>query len=530
MSETAIKNNPDLEGLKAFFMRPLGVSLLALAGLLILNLSCLDNPPYWDDIMGLHNQALWLAKNNFDVIKLWGPGQNYLQGGSNIYRLGIMPYFYGILYYLLPYKLVHIFGHVFNIVCISAAAGFSFSIMRKFKVDPPIAMIWCIAVLFEPVMAGRSAALGQECPLLLATVLSLYFVCREKYWLGMLFVVLAFLCKMTAGVLAAACLLWCILVIIMEGRDWKQKFKNLLPFMISNLLLVLLFLYMNFWAPFADLGAGIQWRHFFDNIKYYFLVLMPVQALALIIIAVLAVWRIAVLIRQRNISNINDKDKFSLLLIILLGGFWTSYVLFHTSLPRYSAFVMFPMYMFIALNSSDKKKLSGIFAIILLICGITNLSGNFYPGMRFYHLRSGESLERSREYINDIWSNQALCKLLETKYYDRPIVTKWPYSQMLTIPEMGYVSKPLPNVYCACPLIKYGKVKFYGIDTKMPSDSMYIFVHNSHEFWRAFGPSLKPEKSQVKNVIFADQYRNGWIYVYEKKTLEKSSKNAGRKK
>ena len=46
--------------------------------LLLLNADNLFAPPFWDDIIGIHTQAVWLARNGFDMAALLrippGPG------------------------------------------------------------------------------------------------------------------------------------------------------------------------------------------------------------------------------------------------------------------------------------------------------------------------------------------------------------------------------------------------------------------------------------------------------------------------
>jgi hypothetical protein len=235
--------------------------------------------------------------------------------------------------------------------------------------------------------------------------------------------------------------------------------------------------------------------------------------------AVLAIYQIILVIKNKKIFELTEKDKFSLFLLILCGGFWMSYGLCALPLPRYSAFIVFPMYIFIAINMQFKRKFLNILpALILLIIGVVNINGAFYPRLKIWQLRSGDNLERSREFIDDLWANQAACEFLETKCFDRPIVAKWPYVQMLTISKMGYVSKALPNVYAACIPIKYAKVKVYKVGEKMPDNTLYIFVDNSFAVWKQFGPSLFPPRDQKYKIVFANQVRGGRLIIYEKKT------------
>jgi hypothetical protein len=498
-----ILKSPPLVGLLSFFL------------MVLLNISFLDNPPYWDDILGLHNQAVWLAKHNFNVVELWQPENS----GSNAYRFGILPFLYGIWYSLFPIKTVHVLGHLFNIGCLALAFGTAYSIMRKFKVTSYLALLWCLAALCEPVMSGRTAALGQECPLLCAGVLSFYFLQEKRLRLTLLFIFLAMLCKMTAGVLVTAFTLWMLIDICLAGKERLELLKKYKYYLIIGIFLIAFFLFVSFhWTDDLFIVNKVSIAQSFNNLLYAWLVLVPVQFAALIVMGIVTIWRLVVLIRNKSILNLSDNDKFSLLILIFTGGFWFAYGSYGCSLPRYSAFVVFPVYIFIALNTfSEKKKwLTAALAFILLSLGVISFNGYYYLPLQSNRLRSGEYLERSREFLTDLRYNRKACKLLETKYFNRPVVAKWPFLQMLTIPEMGYVTKALPNVYAACRPINYAKVKVYDPQAKMPDNTLYVFAFNSLEAWTEFGPSLWPKRDKKYKIILRNQIRDGWFIIYEK--------------
>ena len=122
--------------------------------LLLLNLSYLWNPPHWDEIIGLHNQALFLAKHHFSFAELWAPEQHSFEG-ANVYRFGLLPVMYGILYSLFSPQTVHLIGHIFNIACIAGAGTILFQILKRNSFSPPLALLWTLAAFSEPVISGR---------------------------------------------------------------------------------------------------------------------------------------------------------------------------------------------------------------------------------------------------------------------------------------------------------------------------------------------------------------------------------------
>jgi hypothetical protein len=496
---------------------PLYLGFTAYFLIIILNFSCLDNPPYWDDIMGLHNQAVWLAKHNFNFSGLWQPGQGFWEGGSNIYRFGIIPLFYGIMYSFFSPVMAHIIGHLFNMACIALAFGAGYSLLCKLEVDKVPAFLWSLAALCEPVMSGRVVALGQECPLIAATVCSIYFIVEQKYWKGILFIFIAMLCKMTAGVLAIAFSVWLVLEIALGSGRRKELLKRNYALFTGAILLVAVFVYDSFIGTIVNFGGNkLALNGFFERMFFNFIVMLPIQAIILLIILCCAAWKIFKIFKDKNYSRLSGQENILLLLLILIGGYWTSFALYFCSLPRYTGFIVFPMFIFAAL-CFRKKRLSMIAALFMLIIGLLNVNGRLYFPLRSYFSRSGDRLERSREYLQDLWANQAACKLLETRFFNRPVVAKWPFVQMLTMPEMGYVSKPLPDVYSATSIqAKYLNVKAYRHDAEMPDNTLYVFGFNTLESVPVWGPSLLPKRELRYKIILKNSIRGGWFVIYEK--------------
>ena len=89
----------DLKPQNAFTLKPLHFGALLFVLLVGLNFARLYNPPYWDDIIGLHNQAIFIAKHHFNPIALWHdqlldvPEPHYpLATNSNVYPYSITPW------------------------------------------------------------------------------------------------------------------------------------------------------------------------------------------------------------------------------------------------------------------------------------------------------------------------------------------------------------------------------------------------------------------------------------------------------
>ena len=235
--------------------------------------------------------------------------------------------------------------------------------------------------------------------------------------------------------------------------------------------------------------------------------LLPIQAILLIGMIIIAG---AAVLRLKT-RRVLWKDWFSFYLLIFIAGFWLAYILLPSPLPRYSGFAVFPTCVFIALNIR-RRYCNALAAGAAILLGIATMDGKFYPAM---HCRSGEYLERSREYIADLRSNAAICRVLEEKAFLNPIVAKWPFVQMLTMPKLGYVTHPIPCVYAVGILPKYTSAKPFTAFKNMPDNTLYIYASNSFEAWNRFGPSLQPSSND--QIVGADSTLDGLLLVYRKK-------------
>jgi hypothetical protein len=474
----------------------------------LLNFSCLFNQPYWDDILGLHNQAIFLADNHFDIAKLWAPGQQYSDGGSNIYRLGMMPFFYGVLYSILKPEYVHLTGHLFNIACLSIAFSLFFMILRKY-LPPWTALLWCIAALCEPVMAGRTAGLGQESPLIALAAAAIYCIAFQRIWLALIFILTASFIKPTAGLLTFAAAAWLLAGGLMSRRLFIERFRGRwMQYLIGSIAVSLIIAGMSAYILNAEPYESSPSLNFLCNkALFVFSNLLPVQTILMagvIVTAVTSTWRL-------RVKKVLWKDWISFYLLILLAGFWLAFILFPASLPRYTGFAVFPTCAFIALNIRNRY-CSVAAAGLVILMGITTMDGKLYPAL---HSRSGEYLERSREYIADLRSNAAICGILEKKASLNPVVAKWPFVQMLTMPELGYVTNQLPRVYAVGILPKYTSAKPFPGFKNMPDNTLYVYASNSFEAWGKFGPSLQP--SSRDQIVGSDSTLGGLLLVYRKK-------------
>ena len=478
--------------------------------LLLFNAGWWFNPPHWDEILGLHNQAVFLAKHHFSFFELWRPEQHSFEG-SDVYRFGILPLLYAVLYSLLPPVWVHLTGHVFNMACIAGAGTLMVGILRRNGVSAGTALLWGIAVFCEPLIAGRSAALGQECALIFCVMLALEKFLRKRWYAAFGILVLGGLVKGSAAVACLALLLGLGVRMVLLREERKRLTGPLIAGGLCLLLLLAMLQHnvdfvgggLHLGGPVRDGGrSGLLFllKKWFFHYELYFPVLFSVILAGGGAFAVR--W-----IRERK--KIRSEDfLFQCALLLTVFGFVGAYLVARIALPRYMAAASFPAFLLLALNLPRFRR-----SVAVLLIPIGLLAPLFYKELPFGIRRSGEYLERSREYLSDIASNRRLCAFLET-YRENPIVVSWPLAQMLTMPEMGYVKTPFPQVFSGR-VPRYAPVrKREKNDLSMPPETVFVYHENDFENTGMSGPSLLPDRTCVS--LYRDTALGGLVIVYRR--------------
>ena len=456
-------------------LTPLQASGIACLLLLLGNAPYLGNPPFWDDILGLHRQALFLARHHFNFAELMCSG-DFWSGGAWIYKWNWPSVLYGGLYSFLPPVAVHFFGHILNIAVLAASAGCVFKILRMNGISQAASLLWSLAMICEPVISAQGVSLGQEilltgcfCGFLLAFSLN-------KVQMGFACLLLGAWVKPAAVIPAAA---FCAVagVEFLQDRSRVNLAKLISGGLYLGSFAILLLLD-------SDGASGNVWKELPERIRDMWL-----HFPLLLILAVLG-------LVGGTVRLIRDGwDREYLLLILWCGAFFAGYLLYSVPLPRYAAGVV-PVCILLAGRSLPR---TGYAAFVFLLAGIILQGGAFHrplPG----HLRySGEFLERDRAFLQQVALDQELCAKLEAECAAKPVVAKWPYVQMLADPGYGYVKKGLEKVYCAGIVPKNMKnVKKYPDPELAKSQGVYyIFVCNSFEFFQEFGVPLAPRKGDA---------------------------------
>ncbi len=497
MPETTSKN------IAASF-NALHYGVLVFLAILFVNSSKLTNPPYWDDIIGLHNQAIFIAKHNFNPIALWNDKPVKvdkehlpLATNSNVYPYSITPWIHAVFYKLLPPHGAHCAGHLFNMLCLSIAAALAYAIISRHQRRLTAALVPLLALL-EPIMAGRTAALCMECPLSAVTMLSFYFLDKDKMKYAILIAIASVFIKPSGVALLLVLAAFSSLQLLSHWRTFSVRQR-----VITSVALALI----------VAFGCFMLRRHLiFEETslkELYFLLVYRAPAILLyvgMLIVIATVLSIYVLLRDKPFDLQNAMTRYRLCSLLFIWGMFLAMLVMPVVPPRYMTFCIFPIFVLIGIAIGNLNKTA---PFLLLLAAL--LLWHPMPKLLKKLQRSGEYLERSREYLDDLEANKIICGVLARKsYQDKPAVVKWPFGQMLTMPEFGYVEKPRPNTYVADVIVpKYAPVIQADTYEKLPSDGIYLFTASSLSYSM---PILLPENEP--KILYKDNKLPGDALVF----------------
>ena len=478
--------------------------LLVFFALLFLNTSYLFNPPYWDDIIGLHNQAIFIAKHNFSPTALWKDKpvdvkerHHPLATNSNVYPYSITPWIHAVFYRLLPPQGAHFAGHLFNILCLSIAASIAYSIIAHHK-RKSIAVLVPMLALLEPIMAGRTAALCQECPLAAMTMLAFYFLDRGKMTFAIMSAFLSVFIKPTGVALLLVLCVFSLVTLLLYHKGLKKTERVL--FLLGLVLVIVVGCIIL--KPHIMMDA-LTLRDIWFYLAYRTPAILLYVSLSIIIATGIT---ILALIKEKPFDLRAGLVSYRLCSLLFVWGMFSAMLLLPVVPPRYMTFCIFPIFVLIGLAMGNLNK-----AAFLLVPMAIMFIWHPMPQLDRRRQRSGEYLERSREYLKDLESQRIICAILTKEVdLDRPAVVKWPFGQMLTMPEFGYVDKPRPNTYVAENVVpKYAPVMQADTYGKLPSNGVYLFTATSLSY---MPPVLLPENEP--KIIYRDNKLPGDMFLF----------------
>jgi hypothetical protein len=481
---------------------------VAFLGLLAANAGTLTNPPYWDAVVGVFSQAVWLKDHGFDFFELARqPG--YVEGGAQVSLLYLAAPLSGLLYLAFSPRTVFIILHVANIACAAVAFALLYSTVRT-CLPWLVALAWCIAGAAHPIWSGQCASIYLEMPLAAALAAVFHALHRQRFVAASGWCLLAYFVKPSALIIGAALCAWFPVRLVLARILYRERLRTALrPGMLALLVPLPVFQLLN---ELRGSTLGSRWEP--ELVVWLATLLFPVLALLLLVYLVLAAY---ILLREplrQRLQQDRAGLELTLVFAILVYGFWTSFALFEHPLCRYATLAVLPMTCLGGLLFHRVLGRAAIAPAVLLAgFGLINQYGSLLPSLPAQVARSGELLERSREYLLDLESNQRFVRSIEERFADRFIVTKYPFLHMLTLPEMGYVQKPLPNVVALGRFPTFAPVKRPTRAILQHRQTLYLYAPNVFE--AAFRPSLRPRS--VDTVVLEESALDGSIVLYFRK-------------
>jgi hypothetical protein len=471
---------------------------------LIVNVDHITDPPYWDAITGLFTQGLWLRNHGFNyALLLKQPG--FYQGGPNGNPCYIGPTLVGVLLNYLSPTVTFFLLHVATYLCTSIVFLIFFELISSFC-STQLAILWTLSAAANPIWTGQSASLYLEIPLELCISLSLYYFWKGRYGVATWICVLGFFIKSSVLLFGLVYFLWGSFLAI---RTFVLKQDRFPPLGWSLFLPLPIFLILSRGGQIGESytfsNFALHMTAFLIHIKYLFPIL---AALTLTMLIALPFG----IISPGQFKMTFADGRLALLFILFILGFWASYFIYSMPIPRYTLMILFPTIYLLAYCLKRAQTLSLVLASVLTGISLMNQQGQWYPRLPFQDGRSGNCLERSREYLKDIDSDRSICSLLETTMSQYSILVKWPLTQMLTHPELGYVHKPLPHVVEASIDSPLNPTTYWIPWLKSAHYRKSICVYVPHVYEYMIGLSLRPARDDV--ILYEDKKLPGTIAIY----------------
>ena len=423
--------------------------------LLFFNFDSLTAPPFWDDIIGLHTQSVWLARNQFDLQGLISAPRS---PGSPLYNLfSPMAYIYAAAYRFTTPEATRLLAHMLNIASIAGCGVLLWRMAGKTSV---FLKILCLAgALSCPLTVSACAGMGQESLLAFLIFLSLFLKfkrCAAGAWSVS---VISWFFKLTGALLTLAYLCEKLFLCV---RQKKVKLKNLAFCLFVAVAAIGYYLW-----HFSGQQTHFKWKieDVFSLICNAYWSLLPLFAAAL-------------LLNRKRIWSCRLRGGAAFVLLFWCANFFSSMA----ALPRYGTVIVFPVFYLLGAGLRRISLKSGCcIAGIVLVFHLCNLYGTFLPAPRPVELHDGSFMERSREFTIMRSQDAEFCRLLEREKGDRPLVCTWPMLQMLTVPEFGYVASPLKNVYAGEYTHPLGNFKKMNREL-LKQDPLFIFTPDCYSW------------------------------------------------
>lgn len=431
--------------------------LLAVAGIFsavtLINHEALDDPPAWDAAMSIHPAAIWLSSHEFRLGELLKQ-PDYLQGGPNVHSLSIVTWFTALGYWSLGdmswlFPAMHLCHFFIWAIALWGVYRFAAPVLGC-----RLAGLVAAAVFAFPTVRAQTTCLYLEVPLLATTQWALIACSQRRFFTAAIYVLACFYIKPTgmilAGALAAAALL--------EAAGWKRRLlwaavlagPSIAAFLFNS------WLYRQPNATAYEPPGYVEYLS--DNLAGRIRQVPDLCALTVLTLFVIALrWRLVFQAFRSPVEPISATEpsvaQRSLRLACLMPAAFVGFFLIAGRieecylLPRY--FVQIIPCMFVVLVSELRShtgpRTAAAVVVLFIALFVLNERGAFYPRNT---ANDGSVAERSLEYRDLLSVQRQGAKAIEALAYAASAFYGYPEQYLFGYPEMGFVSRRLPDGHC----------------------------------------------------------------------------------
>lgn len=429
------------------------VFVLAAALLLALHARALFDPPYWDGLIGAFPQGLWLARHDFDLVRLLTQERTCPEGGPNVYPFSVYPLAIGALYSAgLEPRQVFLLVHLAMLACAATASAAFFALARS-ATDTRTGAFATLVFASAPMFHAMASQMNMDMPLCACTLLSARSMQTGRFGRAALFASIALLVLPRGVIVVAANLavlgVWLLGRVRAEDARMATRRRAWSACAVHAALLLLFGVEFVLSSRWSHGPAYVSWFGGFGDLARRVLWIVPDMGWAFAV-AVVGALVVAGLAWRRKASWTELVSATFVLLFLAFFGQYTN------TLPRYFLQVHgHVLLLLLALVVRDGRNARVVrpWLAVAALAQAFNHYGVLYPavpagwrvpGHADARLRSndGHVLERSMEYRDDLLLDVELARRLER--FDRArtlVVAPWPITHALAFPEFGYVDR-----------------------------------------------------------------------------------------
>ncbi|MFN0009454.1 MAG: hypothetical protein ACKVXR_16270 [Planctomycetota bacterium] len=430
---------------------------LAFVALLALHARSLYDPPYWDALVGAFPQGYWLARNDFDLVRLVTMEPTCGEGGPNVYPYSIYPLGIALLYALhLPTQVVFLVMHLFALLS-AATAATAFFVLARERLPAPLGSLATLLLVSTPIFQSLASQMNMDMALCACTIVSLLALVRRKFGVAFLAALLALLVIPRGVILVAANASFLGLAAFrpswtgLSGRGAEpQSPRGVQAWTLAHLGLLGIFLVeIQIARAYANLPVHVGLFEGFGQFFRQALWMIP-EFGAVFLAALLCGLMVFRRARRGEARPLDFACAMHLLVFVVFYGQYKN------TLPRYF-FQVYPHVILLVLAAAPAaarlRWLAPAAVTLAIAANAVNHEGAFYhhhgsgwatpPTAKASPLSAdGHLLERSMKYRQDLLLGLDVARYLERFERDRLlVVANWPLAQALAVPEFGYVDR-----------------------------------------------------------------------------------------